>query len=169
MNPRPLRLRLPFLIALVAGCLAPSQRREEGLTKAAVEYNNELRWGRYEHMDRFLSKDESAALVVRGRDLGDDFSIAENELALVQIAPGAEKATVVTEVAWYNQRRALLNKSTIEQHWQWNDGRWMLADQRRIHGSRFPLVPEPLAKAPVPAAAAAAAASVPPATPEARR
>ena len=151
MNGRAHGLCLLLLTALAGGCLAPSQRREEGLTKAAVEYNNELRWGRYEHMDRFLSKDESAALIVRGRDLGDDFGIAENELALVQIAPGAEKATVVTEVAWYSQRRALLNKSTIEQHWQWSDGRWLLADQRRIHGARFPLVPEPLAKPPAPA------------------
>ncbi|MEA2700015.1 MAG: hypothetical protein QOI66_4286 [Myxococcales bacterium] len=131
----------------IAGCMFPEQRREEGLTKAAVEFNNELRWGRYEHMGRYLSKEESKALLVRGRDLGEDFSIAENELAQVQFLPGSEKATVVTEVAWYNQRRALLNKSTIEQHWEWTEGRWMLTDQHRIHGARFPLVPEPLAKA----------------------
>ena len=136
----------PALVIAAAGCLMPEQRREEGLTKAAMEYNNELRWGRYEHMARFLSQDETQALIVRSRDLGEDFSIADNDLALVQVVPGAEKATVVTEVTWYSQRRALLNKSTIEQHWQWSDGRWTLADQRRIHGVRFPLVPEPLAK-----------------------
>lgn len=139
---------------MTAGCLTPEQRREEGLTKAATEYNNELRWGRYEHMSQYLTKDETAALLVRSRDLGDDFSIAENELALVQYTPGTEKATVVTNVTWYNQRRALVNKSTIEQHWQWNDGHWTLADQRRIHGVRFPLVPEPLAKLPAPTAEA---------------
>lgn len=136
---------------LAAGCLMPEQRREEGLTKAAIEYNNELRWGRYEHMARYLSKDETEALLMRSRDLGEDFSIADNELAQVQFVPGAEKATVVAEVTWYNQRRALVNRSTIEQHWQWSDGRWILADQRRIHGVRFPLVPEPMAKAPPPA------------------
>ena len=132
--------------AAAPGCWAPEQRREEGLTKAAIEYNNELRWARYEHVARYLSNDDSRALLVRSRDLGDDFSIAENELSLVQIVPGAERATVVTEVTWYNQRRALLNKSTIEQHWEFSDGRWLLANQRRIHGARFPLVPEPLAK-----------------------
>jgi hypothetical protein len=145
-----MRARLCWLAAVTAtvavGCLAPQQRREENLTKAAQDYNNELRWGRYEHLSTYLSKDESQALLVRSRDLGDDFSIADNEMALVQFASGSEKATVVTEVAWFNQRRALLNKSTIEQHWEWSDGQWRLADQKRIHGARFPLVPEPLAK-----------------------
>ncbi len=128
------------------GCMAPVQRREDGLTKAAVEYNNELRWGRYEQLARFLTPEESQALLVRKHDLGEDFAIADNELGLVKFQPGSEKATVVTEIAWYDQRRAVVNRSTIEQRWEWTNGRWMLATQHRVHGVRFPLVPEPLAK-----------------------
>jgi hypothetical protein len=134
------------LTAAAIGCMGPMQRREDGLTRAAVEFNNELRWGRYEQVARFLSPDESQALLLRKRDLGEDFVIADNELTLVQFVPGSEKATVITEIAWYNQRRALMNKSTIEPRWEWTDGRWLLATQRRVHGVRFPLVPEPLIK-----------------------
>jgi hypothetical protein len=149
-------------LGLVPGCMmAPAQRREEGLTKAAREFNDDLRWGRYEKVTPYLSKEESRALLVRKADLGDDFAMADNELTLIDFQPGSHKATVVADFTWYNQRRALVMKSTIEQTWEWTDGRWKVTEQHRIRGERFPLVPEPLsqAKADVPAAAGAPARS----------
>ena len=112
-------------------------------------------WGRYEQVSRFLPEQESQALLARKADLGDDFAMADDEVTSIQFAPGADEATVVTEFTWYNQRRALVRKSTIEQRWRWDDGRWMVAEQRRIHGDRFPLVPERLQEAAATAAAPA--------------
>ena len=148
------RLRLPTAILLhavvavtLAGCLAPSQRREASLSKAAREFNDDLRWGRYEHVGPYLSREETHALLLRKADLGDDFTVADNELTMIEFQPGSQKATVVADFTWYNQRRALVMKSTIEQTWEWTEGRWKVTDQRRVRGDRFPLVPERLSKA----------------------
>lgn len=147
-----------------AGCMgmAPNQRREAGLTKAAREFNDDLRWGRYEHVVPYLSKEESRALLVRKADLGDDFAVADNELTMIEFQPGSQKATVVADFTWYNQRRALVKKSTIEQTWEWTEGRWKVTDQRRVRGDRFPLVPERLnAAAVTPASQTAATPTAP--------
>jgi hypothetical protein len=60
----------------------------------------------------------------------------------IMTVPGAEKATVVAEFSWFNQRRGVVQKSRIEEKWEWLENRWIVTSQRRISGDRFPLVPE---------------------------
>jgi hypothetical protein len=131
-------------LVLCAACVAPSQRREESLLKTAREFNDGLRWGRDDQVAACLTAVEAQSLQTRKADLGDDFVMADQDTKSIQIAPGAQKATVVAEFTWYDQRRALVKKSTIEQKWEWLNGRWLVTSQRRTHGDRFPLVPEPL-------------------------
>jgi hypothetical protein len=149
-----LALALPLalgLLAMVTGCLATTMhRREETLTKSARELNDGLRWGRYDRVSTYLPADEAQALATRTADLGEDFAMADHEITAIKLAPGSDKATVTAEFTWYNQRRALVKKSTVEQRWEWTSGRWMLAHQRRIRGDRFPLVPEPIQPDPSP-------------------
>jgi hypothetical protein len=144
--------RLPISVALLAlaaltpctSCVAPAERREESLMKIAREFNDGLRWGRDDQVYRCLSPADMHSLQARKADLGEDFVMADHEMKSIQIVPGVEKATVVAEFTWFNQRRAVVKKSTVEQKWEWHDGRWMVTEQTRIAGDRFPLVPEHL-------------------------
>jgi hypothetical protein len=133
---------LPIVTA--SSCMAPAQRRQDSLMKSAREFNDGLRWGRDQDVAPCLTTAEALALATRKADLGEDFVMADEEVKSIQIVPGAEKATVVAEFTWYNLRRALVRKSTVEQKWEWIDGRWLVTEQRRTHGDRFPLVPERL-------------------------
>jgi hypothetical protein len=135
-------LPLVALALLAAACMAPSQRRAESLTKVAREFNDGLRWGRDEQVLACLSADDARALRARKADLGDDLVIADHEVKSIQIAPDAETATVVAEFSWFNQRRNIVQKSTVEETWTWSVNHWLVTDQRRIAGARFPLVPE---------------------------
>jgi hypothetical protein len=125
--------------------VAPSQRREESLIKIAREFNDGIRWGRDDQVLRCLSPGEAQLLQARRADLGEDFVVADHEVKSIQVVPGSEKATVIAEFTWFNQRRAVVQKSTVEEKWEWVEGRWMVASQRRISGDRFPLVPERVA------------------------
>jgi hypothetical protein len=131
-------------LALCASCIAPAQRRQDSLLKTAREFNDGLRWGRDDGVTSCLTAVEAHNLQMRKTDLGDDFVMADQEVKSMQIAPGAEKATVIAEFTWFNQRDAVVQKSTIEEKWTWMEGRWMVTSQRRIRGDRFPLVPEAL-------------------------
>jgi hypothetical protein len=129
-------------LAASAGCMSPAQRREESLQKTAREFNDGLRWGRDDQVFRSLPAAEARLMQARRADLGDDFVVADHEVTSVMTVPGAEKATVVAEFSWFNQRRGVVQKSRIEEKWEWLDGRWLVTSQRRVGGDRFPLVPE---------------------------
>ena len=135
-----------FLTALVlcAACVGTSQRREDSLMKIAREFNDGLRWGRDEDVLRCLTPTEAHYLQARRADLGEDFVMADHEVKSIQIVPGVEKATVIAEFTWFSQRRSVVQKSTVEETWEWLNDRWMVTAQARIAGARFPLVPEHL-------------------------
>ena len=135
-------LTCALALALCASCVGPAQRREDSLMKIAREFNDGLRWGRDDQVYRYLTPTEARSLQVRKADLGDDFVMADHEVKSIQIVPGGERATVVAEFTWFNQRRAVVQKSTVEEKWEWLDDHWMVTSQSRIAGDRFPLVPE---------------------------
>jgi len=122
--------------------MTPSQHRVDSLNRTAREFNDGLRWGRDDQVMSCLGPDDARALRTRRADLGDDLVIADHEVKSIQIAPGAEAATVVAEFSWFNQRRNIVQKTTVEQTWTWSENHWTVTDQRRIAGDRFPLVPE---------------------------
>lgn len=130
--------------ALSVSCMMPTQRREDSLLRTAREFNDGLRWGHDENVTPCLTPVEAQGLQTRRADLGDDLVMADEEVTSIKILPGSEKATVVADFSWFSQRRAVVKKSTVEQKWEWIDGRWMVVSQRRVRGDRFPLVPEPL-------------------------
>lgn len=136
-----------MLLASAACIMLPAQRREDSLMRTAREFNDGLRWGREEEVTSCLSPVEAKGLQTRRADLGEDFVMADQEVKSVKVLPDADKATVVAEFTWFNQRHAILQRSTIEQKWEWSDSHWVVASWRRVAGDRFPLVPEPLASA----------------------
>jgi hypothetical protein len=128
--------------AAAAACITPSQRRVDSLSKTAREFNDGLRWGRDDQVVSCLSPEEARALRARRADLGDELVIADHEVKSIQIAPGADSATVVAEFSWFTQHRNVVERTTLEETWTWAENHWTVTEQRRIGGERFPLLPE---------------------------
>jgi hypothetical protein len=133
---------LGVFVVAGAGCLPPSQRRADSLNRVAREFNDGLRWGRDDQVLSCLSADDARALRARRAALGDELVIADHEVKSIQLGPDAETATVVAEFSWFTQRRNVVQKTTVEEKWTWNQNRWLVSEQRRVAGERFPLVPE---------------------------
>jgi hypothetical protein len=125
-----------------AGCVTPSQHRVDSLNRSAREFNDGLRWGRDDQVLSCLGPEDAKALRARRADLGDDLVIADQEVKSIEVGPNADKATVVAEFSWFNQRRNVVEKSTIQETWTWSENHWLVTEQRRIAGAHFPLVPE---------------------------
>lgn len=132
-------------------CLSPGQRREESLSRVSREFNDGLRWGRYDNVTSHLSPEDARLFFERVSYVGGELAMADSEITSVKLDDSAEHATVRAEVSWYNQRKALLRSATLEQDWQWSKGQWLCVRQIRVRGDRFPLVPEPLSAARDPA------------------
>lgn len=127
---------------LAAACMTPGQRREESLQRLAHEFNDGVRWGREDAVLRCLQPEEARLMRARRADLGEDFVVADHEVTSIMMGAGADKATVVAEFSWFNQRQGVVKKSRIEEKWEFLDAHWVVTSQRRLSGERFPLVPE---------------------------
>jgi len=158
-------LVLPFALSVAAGlgaCVTPSHNRHEALIRTVHEYNDGLRWKKYERVMGLLSPEEAGRFAARTGTFGEDYEMADEEV--VAIEPKNEdgtKATVTVGFSWYDRRLSLLRKAVIVEDWSFTDGRWLCERQRRLRGDGFPLVPEavsppaektPTAPSPPPAA-----------------
>jgi hypothetical protein len=140
-----------MMLCLSAACaVTPTQRREETLVREARAFNDDVRWARYEQLHMSLPPGEAALLSSRAAAMGDDLAIADYEVTTISFAPGSEAATVVVKFDWYSKRATTLHSSTLEQRWEYQGGRWLVAKQRRLRGDRFPLVTEPVSTPPSP-------------------
>ena len=135
------------VVALAFACATPAENRREGLVKSAREYNDGLRWRRYQDVTPHLAADEAQAFLVRAGALGDDFQMADQEVSSIRFENDGLRAAVTVQFTWYSQRRGLVRSTVVSQDWRYGEGRWLCAAQRRLSGDRFPLVPEPLAAA----------------------
>jgi hypothetical protein len=135
------------LLSLGGACLTPAQNRQDALVRITHQYNDGLRWGRYQDVTPHLAADEAARFMARTGTLADDFEMADNEVTSINFQDGGTRAEVTVAFTWYNQRRSLVRRTVVGQDWRFVDGRWICAAQRRLRGDRFPLVPEPIAQA----------------------
>jgi hypothetical protein len=138
-----------LLVLLGTGCMTPTQRREDTLIREARTFNDDLRWARYEQLSASLPPDEARLFLERAHAVGDDLVLADFEVTSVKFAPNSEAATVEVSLEWYTRRASIVHSTSLEQRWEFRDGRWLVARQRRVRGDRFPLVLEPVAP-PVP-------------------
>ena len=129
----------------LAGCLVtPVQRREDTLVREAHEFNDDLRWGRYEQLHLSLPPEDAALMSSRAAALGDDLVVGDYEVTSIKFGAGSEAATAMVKFDWYSKRDSILHSSVIEQRWEFLEGKWTMTKQRRLRGDRFPLVPDPV-------------------------
>jgi hypothetical protein len=132
------------LLFCALGCMTPTQRRQDDLMHDARMWNDDFRWGRWEIVGQSLLPEENALFQERKNLVGDDLVIADYEVTGVRFLEGSRAATVDVTLEWYKKSDPSVRQSTLQQRWEQGAGRWMMIKQRRVRGTRFPLVPEPV-------------------------
>lgn len=147
-------LALPAWLVLAAGCITPAQNRRDALVRVVHEYNDGLRWKRYDRVTSHLAAAQAEHFLKVSNALGDDYQMADQEVVVIEpVGDDGTRASVTVNFAWYNQRRALLQKAVVVEDWRFTDGRWICDGQRRVQGDGLPLFSEAdPRRTPVPAA-----------------
>ena len=143
-----MKLRLVFLGLALCGCLSATQRREDDLIRDARMFNDDLRWARWDQMGATMPADEKRLFMERVDLVGNNLVMCDFEVKSVNFETGSNTATVTAYVEWYMKTDPSVRQVTLVQRWESRNGRWVMVKQRRSHGDRFPLVPEPVSKPP---------------------
>jgi hypothetical protein len=141
---------LAFL-AVLAGCLVLTggcitgggYSTRDKLLEVTREYNQGVRWRRFEQAAEHLPLAERRSFFDRHKALEEELDIADCELTRLDIDSKKEHATARVDYVWTLRRRGLVEKTTTDQVWEKKDGEWQLASEVRVSGAPLCLFDEP--------------------------
>jgi hypothetical protein len=113
------------------------------VTNAAREYNNDVRWGRYDQAADHIAKEQRDRFVERHTSLEEDLEIADFELVNIVVDKGKQTATARVDYTWTLKNRGIVEKTTTKQTWERHDSHWIMAQETRVKGAPLVLFDEP--------------------------
>jgi hypothetical protein len=140
-----------LLVVGALGCITPGQGREADLIRDARLFNDDFRWGRWDVLGQSMIPEENALFQARKNLLDNDLVIVDYEVTSVRFLQSSQAATVDVHIEWYKKNDPSVRQTTLIQRWELRGSRWMMIKQRRVRGTRFPLVPEPVSEKTAPA------------------
>lgn len=136
-------MRVLWLL-LASGCMAGmGYSTLDQITNAAREYNDDVRWGRYDEAAAHVPAAERQRFLERHAALEDELEIADFEMTDVQVDKQKGAGSARVEYTWSLKRRGIVEKTTTRQRWERRDGDWVLASETRVKGAPLVLFDEP--------------------------
>jgi hypothetical protein len=137
---------VPFLVlsGLLTGCMAGmGYSTLDQVTNAAREYNNDVRWGRYEQASKHVPTDTRQRFVERHTSLEEELEIADFELVSIEVDKKKQTAAARVDYTWSLKTRGIVEKTTTKQKWERRDMDWVVASEERVKGAPLVLFDEP--------------------------
>ena len=138
------------LLIAFGGCIAGmGYSTKDKVTEAARDYNDGVRWGRYEQAGQHLAKDKRDAFVERHKALDDELEIADYEMTSIEVDKSDRKVTRAyahLDYTWTLKRRGLVERTSTKQTWEEHDGDWVMTKEERVKGAPLTLFDEPAHK-----------------------
>ena len=127
------------------GCGPPSSRTDTMMT-AVRGYNEDVRWRRLPAAAARIPVSQRDPYLDEREALADDLRINEYDITRVHMGKKKKTARVQVQYTWHRESRGNVHKTTAAQQWERRDGRWWLAEERRVRGKKMPALAEPLPK-----------------------
>lgn len=121
------------------GCAAVSDGMQEKLYDATRAYNRSLRWEDYDRAAAFVPAESENAFLDEHQDLADQYVMLDYQLTRLQIDKLKGVAYSRVELQWHADRELSVEKTSVDQVWQWYEGRWWLVEEWRASGEPMPL------------------------------
>src|SRR5690606_7867196 len=126
-------------------CIFSGYSTRDRVTAAAREYNEGVRWGRYDQAVKHLPKEKRQAFLEKYEKYADELEIADLDLVSLDIdkAGKKDKITARVEYSWTLKRAGIVQKTTTVQTWEERSGTFVLASEERVKGTPLVLFDEP--------------------------
>jgi len=144
-----MRVYLASLVFVaLTGCIgALGYSSADQVTTAAREYNEDVRWGRFDKAAKHVPSDVRQRFIDKHSNLDDDLEIADFEMGGIELDKKKQTATARVEYTWSLKTRGIVEKTTTKQKWERRDGEWVLASEERVKGAPLVFFAEPAKEA----------------------
>ena len=134
-------------LAILTGCIGAMEYSSlDQVTIAAREYNQDVRWGRFDSAAKHVPVDTRDRFIAKHANLEDDLEIADFEMAGIEVDKTKKSATARIEYTWSLKTRGIVEKTTTKQRWERRDSEWVLASEERVKGAPLVFFDEPKAE-----------------------
>jgi hypothetical protein len=137
-----------LLLLGLTGCIAAlGYSTMDQVTQAAREYNEDVRWGRFDKAAKHVPGDVRQRFIDKHSNLEDDLEIAEFEMTNIEVDKKKQTATARIDYTWSLKTRGIVEKTTTKQKWERRDSDWVVAGEERVKGTPLVFFDEPAAHA----------------------
>lgn len=136
---RPLAASL--LAILVAGCMTGDGMQTK-LRDASTEYNKSLRWRDVDRAAEYLPAESQQTFLARQDEYAKDLVIVDYELTRLDLDKNTGVAASRAQIWWHTDDSTVVETTTVDQLWQFHEGKFVLVDERRASGTRLGLFAE---------------------------
>jgi hypothetical protein len=113
------------------------------VTIAAREYNQDVRWGRFDKAAKHVPVDTRQRFIDKHANLEEELDIEDFEMSGIEVDKTKKTATARVEYTWSLKTRGIVEKTTTRQKWERRDSEWVLASEERVKGAPLVFFDEP--------------------------
>jgi hypothetical protein len=125
---------LVVAIGLLGPACASGDGMQTKLRDATSGYNGSLRWGDIDRAAEYLPAEAQMLFMETHDDVEDALVIVDYEVTRLDLDKSTGIAASRAEISWHTDRELIVRKTTVDQLWQFHDGRFVLVDERRRAG-----------------------------------
>ena len=133
-------MRAMLLCLALAACHPP--KSGDTLGDSIRQYNDGVRWGRYEVAAVHVPAKERSQFVDEADERSKDLKITDYEVVKVE-QKGERVAEVQVKVSWYKDSEGTLRETQAMQTWERHGKTWLIVDEARLRGTEMPGLREP--------------------------
>lgn len=138
-------MRAILISILVFGCGAAQVRPEHDLPESIRQFNDGVRWGRFEVAASSIPPRERSQFVDEMDERASDLKITDYEI--VKVDPrGTAGARVQIKLSWYKASEGTVRETHAVQTWERHGKAWWMVDETRLRGAEMPGLTESVMK-----------------------
>ena len=138
-------MRALWITLLLLGCGAAQSHPEDDLAESIRQFNDGVRWGRYEIAASSIPPPQRAQFVDDMDERGDDLKITDYDI--VKVDPhGSREARVQIKIGWYKTSEGTVHETHAQQLWERQGKTWLMVEEKRLRGTEMPGLSESVMK-----------------------
>ena len=132
-------------MALFVACAACAAmpRNGEVLGDTVREYNEHVKWERFDRASMFVPSAQRASRVDEWDERAHDLKLITVDVVKID-RRGDREARVQVKLEWYRASENTVHETQAVQTWERRGKDWLVVDEARLRGPEMPGLPEPL-------------------------
>jgi hypothetical protein len=122
------------LLTLLSGCMTGDGMASK-IRDTTTAYNRALRWGDIDMAVEYVPPQSRDLFLDRHDVVEEKLIVVEYEVTRLDLDRERGVAASRAEIVWHTDRDMVVERTIVDQLWQYHDGKFILVDERRAGGT----------------------------------